>query len=220
KLMWLNYPHMPTGARARMETFEKAVAFGKKHGIVIVNDNPYSFILNETPMSIHQVPGAKEIAIEMNSLSKSHNMPGWRVGVAASNPTFISWILKVKSNIDSGQFKPTMLAAAKALEADKSWHDKVNALYASRRKVAEKIMEELGCTFDPTQSGLFLWGRIDNPEITSEALADRLLHEAKVFLTPGFIFGSNGDRYIRISLCATEDRMNEALDRIKKMNQK
>ncbi|MDE6429578.1 MAG: aminotransferase class I/II-fold pyridoxal phosphate-dependent enzyme, partial [Duncaniella sp.] len=163
---------------------------------------------------------AKEIAIEMNSLSKSHNMPGWRVGVAASNPTFISWILKVKSNIDSGQFKPTMLAAAKALEADKSWHDKVNALYASRRKVAEKIMEELGCTFDPTQSGLFLWGRIDNPEITSEALADRLLHEAKVFLTPGFIFGSNGDRYMRISLCATEDRMNEALDRIKKMNQK
>ena len=163
---------------------------------------------------------ATEIAIAVNSLSTSHNMPGWRVGMAASNQTFISWILKVKSNIDSGQFKPLMLAAAKALEADKSWHDEVNAVYASRRKVAEKIMDELGCTFDPTQSGLFLWGKINDPAVTSEALADRLLHEAKVFLTPGFIFGSNGERYIRISLCATEERMNEALDRIKKLNGK
>lgn len=214
KLMWLNYPHMPTGAAARMETFEKAIAFGKKHGIVIVNDNPYSFILNDHPMSILQVPGAKEIAIEMNSLSKSHNMPGWRVGMAASNPTFISWILKVKSNIDSGQFKPLMLAAAKALEADQSWYDEVNALYGSRRKVAEELMTALGCSFDPSQKGLFLWGRINDPDVTSETLADRLLKEAKVFLTPGFIFGSNGERYIRISLCATEDRMKEALQRI------
>ena len=214
KLMWLNYPHMPTGAAAKMETFEKAIAFGKKHGIVIVNDNPYSFILNDHPMSILQVPGAKEIAIEMNSLSKSHNMPGWRVGMAASNPTFISWILKVKSNIDSGQFKPLMLAAAKALEADQSWYDEVNALYGSRRKVAEELMTALGCSFDPSQKGLFLWGRINDPDVTSETLADRLLKEAKVFLTPGFIFGSNGERYIRISLCATEDRMKEALQRI------
>ncbi len=220
KLMWMNYPHMPTGAAARMETFEKAIAFGKKHGIVIVNDNPYSFILNDRPLSILQVPGAKEIAIEMNSLSKSHNMPGWRVGMAASNPTFISWILKVKSNIDSGQFKPLMLAAAKALEADKSWYDQVNALYGSRRKVAEEIMTALGCSFDPTQRGLFLWGRINDPQLTSEALADRLLSEAKVFLTPGFIFGSNGDRYIRISLCATEDRMKEALQRIRALENK
>lgn len=220
KLMWMNYPHMPTGAAARMETFEKAIAFGKKHGIVIVNDNPYSFILNDRPLSILQVPGAKEIAIEMNSLSKSHNMPGWRVGMAASNPTFISWILKVKSNIDSGQFKPLMLAAAKALEADKSWYDQVNALYGSRRKVAEEIMTALGCSFDPTQRGLFLWGRINNPQLTSEALADRLLSEAKVFLTPGFIFGSNGNRYIRISLCATEDRMKEALQRIRALENK
>lgn len=218
KLMWLNYPHMPTGAAAQRATFEKAIEFGKKHGIVIVNDNPYSFILNDNPMSILQVPGAKDIAIEMNSLSKSHNMPGWRVGMAASNPTFISWILKVKSNIDSGQFKPLMLAAAKALEADKSWYDDVNAVYSSRRKIAEQIMTELGCTFDPTQRGLFLWGRIDDPSVTSEALADRLLRDAKVFLTPGFIFGSNGDRYIRISLCATEDRMKEALERIKALN--
>lgn len=218
KLMWLNYPHMPTGAKARRETFEKAVEFGKKHGIVIVNDNPYSFILNDTPLSILQIPGAKDIAIEMNSLSKSHNMPGWRVGVAASNSKFISWILKVKSNIDSGQFKPLMLAAAKALEADKSWHDSVNAVYASRRLVAEDIMRELGCTFDPTQSGLFLWGRLNDESVTTEELADKLLHEAHVFITPGFIFGSNGDRYIRLSLCATEERMREALERIKKLN--
>lgn len=218
KLMWMNYPHMPTGARARKETFEKAVAFGKKHGIVIVNDNPYSFILNDEPLSILQIPGAKDIAIEMNSLSKSHNMPGWRVGMAASNPQFISWILKVKSNIDSGQFKPLMLAAAKALEAGKEWHDEVNAVYASRRRVAEKIMTELGCAFDPTQSGLFLWGKLNDESLTTEELANRLLTEAHVFITPGFIFGSNGDRYIRLSLCATEERMEEALNRIKNWN--
>lgn len=220
KLMWMNYPHMPTGARASKETFEKAVAFGKKHGIVIVNDNPYSFILNDEPLSILQIPGAKDIAIEMNSLSKSHNMPGWRVGMAASNPQFISWILKVKSNIDSGQFKPLMLAAAKALEAGKEWHDEVNAVYASRRRVAEKIMTELGCTFDPTQSGLFLWGKLNDESLTTEELANRLLTEAHVFITPGFIFGSNGDRYIRLSLCATEERMEEAFNRIKNWNKK
>lgn len=218
KLMWLNYPHMPTGARARRETFEKAVKFGRRHDIVIVNDNPYSFILNDTPMSILQVEGAKDVAIEMNSLSKSHNMPGWRVGMAASNPEFISWILKVKSNIDSGQFKPLMLAAAQALKAGPEWHAEVNALYASRRRVAEQIMEAIGCTFDPTQSGLFLWGRISDPDVSSMALADRILAEADVFVTPGFIFGSAGERYIRISLCATEERMKEALDRINNLN--
>lgn len=144
-------------------------------------------------------------------------MPGWRVGMAASNPTFISWILKVKSNIDSGQFKPLMLAAAKALEADKNWYEEVNALYTSRRIVAEKIMTAIGCDFDPSQSGLFLWGRIKDPSISSEMLADKLLKEAKIFLTPGFIFGSNGERYIRISLCATKERMDEALSRIKSL---
>lgn len=218
KLMWINYPHMPTGAGARMETFRKVIEFGKKHNIVIVHDNPYSFILNKTPLSIMQVEGAKDIAIEMNSLSKSHNMPGWRVGVAVSNPQFISWILKVKSNIDSGQFRPLMLAAAKALEAGPEWHEKVNALYASRRKVAEDIMHELGCDFDPTQTGLFLWGRIKDPAVSSEELAEKVLQKAHVFLTPGFIFGSNGERYIRISLCASEEAMQEALQRIKNMN--
>lgn len=218
KLMWINYPHMPTGAGASMETFRKVIEFGKKHNIVIVHDNPYSFILNKTPLSIMQVEGAKDIAIEMNSLSKSHNMPGWRVGVAVSNPQFISWILKVKSNIDSGQFRPLMLAAAKALAVGPEWHEKVNALYASRRKVAEDIIHELGCEFDPNQTGLFLWGRIKDPAVSSEALADKVLQQAHVFLTPGFIFGSNGERYIRISLCASEEAMQEALQRIKNMN--
>lgn len=215
KLMWLNYPHMPTGARARMETFRKAVDFARRHDIVLVHDNPYSFILNDKPMSLLQVEGAKDVAIEMNSLSKSHNMPGWRMGMAASNPHFVSWILKVKSNIDSGQFKPLMLAAARALECGREWFDDVNAVYAGRRKIAEEIMAALGCEFDPSQTGLFLWGRIKDPSVTSRDLADRLLYEARVFVTPGFIFGKNGERYIRLSLCATEDRMRQALERVK-----
>lgn len=220
KLMWLNYPHMPTGAPAQMETFRRAVEFGRRHGILIVNDNPYSFILNDKPLSIMHTEGAKEVAIEMNSLSKSHNMPGWRVGVAVSNPRFISYILKVKSNIDSGQFKPMMLAAAKALEAGPEWYAEVNTLYGERRKVAEKIMDALDCDFDPTQAGLFLWGKIRNPELTAEQLADRLLHDAHIFLTPGFIFGENGDGYIRISLCAPIGRLEEALRRINALSAK
>ncbi len=218
KLMWINYPHMPTGAPATHELFEKVVAFGKKHRIVIAHDNPYSFILNDKPMSILQIDGAKDIAIEMNSMSKSHNMAGWRVGMLASNPTFINWILKVKSNIDSGQFKPVMLAAVKGLEAGKEWYDEINAVYASRRKVAEDIMRELGCTFDKAQRGLFLWGRIPADCESSEVLADKVLYKASVFITPGFIFGSNGERYIRISLCATEENMRQALCRIRTMN--
>ena len=218
KLMWINYPHMPTGTPATMQLFERIIEFGKKHNIVIAHDNPYSFILNDKPLSLLKVDGAKDIAIEMNSMSKSHNMAGWRVGMLASNPTFINWILKVKSNIDSGQFKPLMLAAAKGFALGKEWYDEVNAVYASRRKVAEEIMTALGCRFDPTQSGLFLWGRIPESYGSSEELADKVLYDASVFITPGFIFGSNGDRYIRISLCATEEKMRLALDRINKMN--
>ncbi|MDE6179234.1 MAG: aminotransferase class I/II-fold pyridoxal phosphate-dependent enzyme [Duncaniella sp.] len=214
RLMWLNYPHMPTGAAARRETFERAIAFGRRHGIVIAHDNPYSLILNTEPQSILSVEGAKEVAVEFNSLSKSHNMPGWRVGVASGNPEILSWMLRIKSNIDSGQFKPVMLAAAKALEQTGEWHDTLNTAYARRRKTAEKIMAALGCTFDPTQTGLFLWGRITDPAVTSEQLADRILKEARVFITPGFIFGSNGARYIRLSLCAPEERLEEALGRI------
>ncbi len=217
KLMWVNYPHMPTGKRASLELFKKIVDFGRKHNIVIVNDNPYSFILNDNPLSILNIEGAKDIAIEMNSLSKSHNMPGWRIGMIASNPTFIQWILKVKSNIDSGQFRPMMKAAVEALKQDKEWYAQINTTYAKRRLIAEEIMNTLGCHFDPAQSGLFLWGRILESEESSEALADNILYNARVFITPGFIFGSNGNRYIRISLCAKEDKMQEALNRIKQM---
>lgn len=214
KLMWINYPHMPTGTPATLELFRKIVDFGRRHGIVIAHDNPYSFILNDTPMSLLQVEGAKDIAIEMNSMSKSHNMAGWRVGMVASNPQFIQWILKVKSNIDSGQFKPLMLAAVKGLEAGPEWYAGINEVYGRRRKVAERIMTALGCTFDPAQRGLFLWGRIPDSAASAEALADRVLYEARVFITPGFIFGHNGERYVRISLCATEATMEKALERI------
>lgn len=218
KLMWVNYPNMPTGAGATLELFEKLVDFGRRHGIVIVHDNPYSFILNENPLSLLQVEGAKEIAIELNSLSKSHNMSGWRMGMVVSNPEFVGWVRKVKSNIDSGQFRPVMEAAVKALELPLSWYEEVNATYRGRRKVAEKIMEELGCRFDPKQQGLFLWGKLPEGSGDSASFADRILHEARVFVVPGFIFGSNGEGWLRISLCATEERMNTALERIKEMN--
>lgn len=216
KLMWVNYPHMPTGKAASKELFEKLVTFGHSHGIVIVNDNPYSFILNtDLPLSILQVEGARDIAIEMNSLSKSHSMPGWRMGMVASNPTFINWILKVKSNVDSGQFKPMMLAAIQALQSDENWYASINAVYAPRRRAAEQLMDALGCKWDSKQRGLFLWGRIPDSEESSEAFAQKILDKARVFIVPGFIFGSNGDRYVRISLCATEHNINEATRRVK-----
>lgn len=218
KLMWTNYPNMPTGGNARMETYEKLVDFARRHGIVVVNDNPYSFILNEgKKMSILQVPGAKECCIEFNSMSKSHNMPGWRVGMCASNPEFISWILKIKSNIDSGTFRGIQLAAAEALNTnDDAWHKEYNVdNYRRRRKIAEEIMTVLGCTFDPSQVGMFLWGKIPEKYAKVEDLTERILHEARVFVTPGFIFGSNGQRYLRISLCAKDEKMAEALQRIK-----
>ena len=198
--------------------FEKLVDFGRRHGIVIVNDNPYSFILNEKPESILSVPGAREVAMELNSLSKSHNMAGWRVAMVASNPTFIGWLLKVKSNIDSGQFRPVMLAAVKALQLTDDWYQRVNAVYSERRAVAEKIMEAMGCKFDSSQQGLFLWGRIPDSVASAEELADRILYEADVFVTPGFIFGSKGERFVRVSLCTPVESMNKALDRIKRLN--
>ena len=218
RLLWVNYPHMPTGAPARMETYEQLVQFALKHGLVIVNDNPYSFILNrERPMSILQVPGARECCIELNSMSKSHNMPGWRVGLCASNPQFIQWILKVQSNIESGTFRGIQLAAAEAYRNDEAWHQQFNVdTYARRRQYAEQIMDVLGCTYDPQQVGMFLWGRIPDNIKNVEDLTERVLHEARVFITPGFIFGRNGERYIRISLCAKEEKIQEALERIKK----
>lgn len=219
KLMWTNYPNMPTGGRARRETYEWLVGFAKERGIVVVNDNPYSFILNKEPLSIMQIPDAKDCCIEFNSLSKSHNMPGWRVGMCISNPTFISWILKIKSNIDSGTFRGLQLAAAEALTGNTAeWHEEYNiSVYSRRRAIAEKIMSQLGCTFDNQQAGMFLWGRIPDSYENAEELTERVLHEARVFITPGFIFGSNGNRYIRISLCAKEEKMQEALKRINKL---
>ena len=218
KLMWVNYPHMPTGRCASLELFERLVDFGKRHGIVIVNDNPYSFILNEHPLSILAVPGAKEICIELNSMSKAHNMPGWRMAMLASNAQFVQWVLKVNSNIESGQFKPMQYAAAKALQADKSWYDGMNKVYRSRRDLAGQIMQALGCTYDEQQVGMFLWGRIPDSAESAEAIANKVLYEARVFLTPGFIFGSRGERYIRISLCCKNEALQEALNRVKSLN--
>ena len=217
KLMWTNYPNMPTGGRARRETYERLVAFAQKHGIVVVNDNPYSFILSEEHLSILQVPGAKDCCIEFNSMSKSHNMPGWRVGLCASNAQFIQWILKVQSNIESGTFRGIQLAAAEAYQNGEAWHREFNIdLYRRRRQYAEQIMDVLGCTYDPQQVGMFLWGRIPDSIQNVEDLTERVLHEARVFITPGFIFGSNGERYIRISLCAKDEKIQQALERIKK----
>ena len=214
KLMWVNYPNMPTGANATHELFEKLVAFGKKHSIIICHDNPYSFILNDTPMSILQVEGAKDICIELNSMSKSHNMAGWRMGMLASNEQFIKWVLKVKSNVDSGQFRPMQMAAIKALETPKQWHDNMNLLYEQRRIWAQKIMTILGCKFDTRQVGLFVWAKIPDYEIGSEELINDILYNAGVFITPGFIFGSNGNRYIRISLGSSATKMKDAYERI------
>ena len=219
KLMWTNYPNMPTGGRATRELYEKIVAFAKRHNIVVVNDNPYSFILNrDEHLSILQVEGAKDCCIELNSMSKSHNMPGWRVGMLATNATFVQWVLKIKSNIDSGTFRPMQLAAAQAYSNTEAWHTQANIdTYATRRKTAEAIMARLGCTFDPTQQGMFLWGRIPDSYADVEDLTEKVLHEARVFITPGFIFGSNGKRYIRISLCAKEEKMQEALARVEQV---
>ena len=219
KLMWSNYPNMPTGANATPELYERLVDFARRKEIVIVNDNPYSFILNEHPISILSVPGAKECCIELNSMSKSHNMPGWRIGMLASNADFVQWILKVKSNIDSGMFRAMQLAAATALEADKEWYDGNNANYRNRRRLAGEIMHALGCTYDERQAGMFLWGKIPDNCTDVEELTERVLHKARVFITPGFIFGSNGKRYIRISLCCKEHKLAEALERIKKIKE-
>lgn len=216
KLMWTNYPNMPTGGDARMETYRKLVDFARRHDIVVVNDNPYSFILNEHPLSLLQVEGAKDCCIELNSMSKGYNMPGWRVGMCVSNPQFISWILKIKSNIDSGTFRGLQLAAAEALTTNtEEWHREYNInVYRRRREIAERIMQALGCTYDDSQVGMFLWGKIADKYANAEQLTERVLHEARVFITPGFIFGTNGERYVRISLCAQDDKMQEALRRI------
>ena len=214
KLMWVNYPNMPTGANGSIELFEKLVAFGKKHSIVICNDNPYSFILNDDKLSILSVPGAKDICIELNSMSKSHNMAGWRMAMLATNAEFVQWILKVKSNVDSGMYRPMMVAAAKALQNPKSWHDEMNVVYTKRRLLALQIMDVLRCTYDTKQVGMFIWAKIPDQYKDSGELADEVLYGKNVFITPGFIFGDKGKRYIRISLCCPEEMLSEALQRV------
>lgn len=214
KVMWVNYPHMPTGHKASRELLEKIVDFGRRHQIVIVNDNPYSFILNDNPLSILQIEGAKDICIEFNSMSKTHSMAGWRQGICCAKKEFIQWITRVKSNVDSGMFRPVMKAAVAALNNPKEFFVEQNNAYRERRLAAEEIMKHLGCEFDPEQSGLFLWGRIPGHFETCETLTEPILQNARVFITPGFIFGKNGERFIRISLCAPVEKMQEALSRI------
>jgi LL-diaminopimelate aminotransferase len=214
KLMWVNYPHMPSGKKASYILFERLVRFADKHNILICNDNPYSFILNDHQYSILFIDGAKDIALELNSLSKSHNMAGWRIGMVAGHCEYIKSIIRVKSNMDSGMFLPLQLAAAEALSNGAEWYEKVNKVYRERRKIAEEIMTVLNCRFDPEQAGLFLWGRIPDNTESCEILVDDLLEKAHIFITPGSIFGRNGERYVRISLCSDEERLAEARERI------
>jgi LL-diaminopimelate aminotransferase len=216
KLMWINYPNMPTGKKATKEIFSDLVAFAVRHNILICNDNPYSFILNENQISIFSAEGSRDIALELNSLSKSHNMAGWRIGMVAGKSEFISAILRVKSNMDSGMFQPLQAAAVEALNAPAQWYKDVNAIYRKRRLIAEEIMNLLSCSFDPEQAGLFLWGRIPAEYKNAEEMSEPILLKANVFITPGSIFGSNGNNFIRISLCASEEMLEEAKNRIKK----
>jgi aspartate/methionine/tyrosine aminotransferase len=214
KLMWVNYPHMPTGVKGSMELFEKLVAFCRKHEILLVNDNPYSFILNKDYKSVLAVEGAKEVALELNSLSKSHNMAGWRVGMVAGDCDYIKSVLKVKSNTDSGMFLGMQMAAVEALKNDESWFNSVNSVYRKRRMIVEEIMNLLNCKFDKSQVGLFVWGHIPESINDCESFIEDILQKAYVFITPGFIFGEEGEKYIRISLCATEQRLEEAKKRL------
>jgi LL-diaminopimelate aminotransferase len=216
KIMWVNYPHMPSGTNGSAGLYEELVAFALKHGILLVNDNPYSFILNKDYISILAAPDAMEIALELNSLSKSHNMAGWRIGMVAGNREYITTILKVKSNMDSGIFRAMQTAAVEALSNPPEWYDKVNFAYVSRRKIVEEIMKTIGCSVDKKQVGLFVWGKLPENIKSCEEFVENILQNTNVFLTPGFIFGSNGERYIRISLCADETTLNEAHVRIKR----
>lgn len=216
KLMWVNYPNMPTGATGSVSLFEKLVAFSQKHGILLCNDNPYSFILNKDYHSLLEVKGAKESVLELNSLSKSHNMAGWRIGMVAGHSDYIRNVLKVKSNMDSGMFLAMQMAAIEALKNPESWYDSVNTVYGRRRIIVEEIMDILNCSYDKSQVGLFVWGRIPEEIINCEMYIEEILNKSLVFITPGFIFGENGERYIRISLCANEKRLTEAKERLKK----
>ena len=214
KLMWLNYPHMPTGAPTQKQTFERLIAWAQDRNILLINDNPYSFILNETPQSILEIPGAKSVALELNSLSKAFNMAGWRVGMLTGNASTLKEVLKVKSNMDSGMFYGVQCGAIAALEAEQEWFDQLNAIYRKRRTGVEQIAKALGTTFDPRSVGMFLWAKLPQSASNAETVIDQLLYDKDLFVAPGTIFGSQGARYIRFSLCVSESKIQEALKRI------
>lgn len=215
KLMWVNYPHMPTGAKATKRFFEELIVFAKKHQILIINDNPYSFILNDAPLSILSIDGAKEVALELNSLSKSFNMAGWRTGMVMGKATHIQHVLKVKSNMDSGMFYGIQKGAVKALASSKDWFSELNKIYEKRRMLIWELATMLGCVFDTKTSGMFVWAKLPgNNTMTSEAFIDKLLYEKDVFITPGSIFGTQGEGYVRFSLCVSEDKIKEVIKRI------
>jgi LL-diaminopimelate aminotransferase len=218
KLMFVNYPQMPTGQLPTTEMFEQLIAFAKKHSILLVHDNPYSFILNDQPMSLLSVAGAKDVAIELNSLSKSHNMAGWRIGMLVGKEDRINEVLRFKSNMDSGMFLPVQLAAAKALDLEQEWHDTVNKVYRIRREKVFELLQLLECEFDRNQAGMFVWAAIPDRYKDGYELSDKVLYESNVFITPGGIFGSAGNHYVRVSLCSTEENIAAAISRIKNPN--
>jgi aspartate/methionine/tyrosine aminotransferase len=216
KLMWVNYPHMPTGSNGSKELFRDLIEFGRRHDILIVNDNPYSFILNDHPMSILSAPGAKEVAIELNSLSKTFNMAGWRVGMVVGNGEYLNAVLQVKSNMDSGMFYGIQLGAAKAMSLPMSWFERTNAIYEERRRIVWKICDSLGLHYEKNSSGLFVWARVPSGR-ESEEFCDQILYEHDVFVTPGTVFGEQGKGYIRFSLCVPENQIEEVRNRLKQM---
>jgi LL-diaminopimelate aminotransferase len=215
KLMFVNYPHMPTGAQATHTAFADIVAFAKKHNLLVINDNPYSFILNETPLSILSVEGAKDVALELNSLSKSHNMAGWRVGALVGRADYLSDVLRFKSNMDSGMFLPVQVAAVEALNADADWYAGLNKIYAERQQKAFELLELLNCSYSKQQQGLFVWAKVPPQYSSGFELSDKILYEKNVFITPGGIFGSAGDGYVRVSLCAKVEVFDAGILRIK-----
>jgi len=219
KLMWINYPNMPTGAMADKKVFEDIVEFATKNKVLICHDNPYSLILNEgDPISLLSIPGAKNVALELNSMSKSHNMAGWRIGWVSGSKDYIDAILKIKSNVDSGMFKPMQLAAVEAFKNSESWHKERNKEYENRRKLVYNILDLLSCTYDKSQTGLFIWAKVSPEAGSSEKLADYLLYDKNIFVTPGFIFGEKGDKYIRVSLCVKQDTLNKVIARIESVD--
>jgi aspartate/methionine/tyrosine aminotransferase len=215
KIMWINYPNMPTGAPASAEVFEEIIAFAREHKILVVHDNPYSLVLNEKPpVSLLGIKGSEEVAIELNSMSKSHNMAGWRIGWVAGEKSYIDAIVQIKSNVDSGMFKPMQLAAVEALKNSEAWHRERNEEYKKRRLLAWQILDRLSCSYDKSQTGMFIWAKVSPQVGSSEKLADYLLYEKNIFVTPGFIFGAKGEKYIRISLCVKQEQLLRVLERL------